>query len=80
MALAFDRAPGGKRMIGGMTRLTISLPDDLAAKIKAAAGENVSAWVANLARDAFLREEAAAVARFEAQHGDDDWERERFAA
>jgi hypothetical protein len=67
-------------MIRVMTRLTIAVPDDLAAKIKAAAGGNVSAWLADLARDALLRQEAAAVARFEAEQVDRTWDRDRWAA
>lgn len=65
-----------------MTRLTIAVPDDLARMIKAAAGGNVSAWLADLARDALLRQEAAAVAAYEARHAaaDDDWNEERWAA
>jgi hypothetical protein len=67
-------------MIGGMTRLTIAVPDELADKIKAAAGGNVSAWIADLARDALLRQEAAAVARFEAEQADRTWDLDRWAA
>jgi hypothetical protein len=60
--------------------MTIAVPDDLAEKIKNAAGGNVSAWLTDLARDALLREEAAAVAEFERAHADPDWDAERLAA
>jgi post-segregation antitoxin (ccd killing protein) len=66
-----------------MTRLTIAVPDELAERIRAAAGGNVSAWLAEVARDALLRTEAAAIADFEAQEAarsDDGWDDERFAA
>jgi post-segregation antitoxin (ccd killing protein) len=66
-----------------MTRLTIAVPDELAERIRAAAGGNVSAWLADVARDALLRMEAAAIAEFEAQEAarsNDGWDDERFAA
>lgn len=63
-----------------MTRLTIAVPDELAERIRAAAGGNVSAWIVEVARDALLRQEAAAIAEFEAQQSDDGWDEERFAA
>jgi len=63
-----------------MTRLTIAVPDELAERIRAAAGGNVSAWIVEVARDALLRREAAAIAAFEAQQSDDGWDDERFAA
>ncbi|GAA1031438.1 hypothetical protein GCM10009557_26810 [Virgisporangium ochraceum] len=66
-----------------MTRLTIVVPDDLAERIRAAAGGNVSAWLVEVARDALLRREAAAIAAFEAQEAvrsNDGWDEERFAA
>jgi hypothetical protein len=67
-------------MIVSMTRLTIAVPDELADRIRAAAGGNVSAWLADLARDALLREEAAAVAAFERDHADPAWDAQRWAA
>jgi hypothetical protein len=69
--------------IGCMTRLTIAVPDELAERIRAAAGGNVSAWFTEVARDALLRQEAAAIAAFEAQQAqqiNDGWDDERFAA
>ena len=65
-------------MIPSMTRLTIAVPDQLAEQIKATAGGNVSAWLTKVAKEALLREEAAAIAAYEAERRDDDWERERF--
>lgn len=67
-------------MIRGMTRLTIAVPDDLAVRIKAVAGGNVSAWFVDVARDALLRREAMAIAAYEAGQSDDEWDDERFAA
>ena len=66
-----------------MTRLTIVVPDELAERIRAVAGGNVSAWLVEVARDALLRQEAAAIAEFEAQEAqrsNDGWDEERFAA
>ncbi|MDG4792092.1 hypothetical protein O7626_40460 [Micromonospora sp. WMMD1102] len=60
-----------------MTRMTIALPDDLADRIKAAGGDNVSAWMQRAARDALLREEVAAVSAFERRTSDPDWDAER---
>jgi hypothetical protein len=67
-------------MLAGMTRVTIALPDDLAEQVKAKAGGNVSAWFAKLAREDLLRDEYAAIAEFERDHQDPDWDAERFAA
>jgi hypothetical protein len=66
-----------------MTRFTIVVPDELAERIRAAAGPHVSAWLVEVARDALLRQEAAAIAAFEAQEAarsNDGWDDERFAA
>ncbi len=56
------------------------VPDELAERVRAVAGTNVSAWFVDVARDALLRREAAAIAAFEAQQPDDGWDEERFAA
>jgi hypothetical protein len=61
-----------------MTRLTISVPDTLADQLKAAAGDNVSAWVAEAVRDRMVREECAALAVWEKANQDADWDRERW--
>ena len=66
-------------MLPRMTRLTIAVPDQLAEQIKASAGGNVSAWMARIATDALLREEAAAVAAYEKARQDEDWESARLA-
>jgi post-segregation antitoxin (ccd killing protein) len=66
-----------------MARVTIVVPDELAERIRAAAGGNVSAWLVEVARDALLRQEAAAIAEFEAREAarsNDGWDEERFAA
>jgi hypothetical protein len=45
-------------MLPGMTvRLTVSLPDDLAAAVREAAGNNVSGYTAHVLKDAVLREQ-----------------------
>jgi hypothetical protein len=45
-------------MLMSMTvRLTVSLPDDLAAAVKEAAGNNVSGYAAHALKDAVLREQ-----------------------
>ncbi|GAB7053159.1 hypothetical protein [Catenuloplanes indicus] len=63
-----------------MTRVSFDVPDELAARIHAAAGTNPSAWFEAIAKDALLKQEAAAVAEFETTHADEAWERERWAA
>lgn len=71
-------------MIDRMTRLTLAVPDELAAQIRAAADGNVSGWLADVARKELLREEAVAVADYEARRARRDadaeaaWESERF--
>jgi hypothetical protein len=42
-------------MLVVMTRLTIAMEDRLAAAVKAAAGDNVSGWMARLARREVVR-------------------------
>jgi hypothetical protein len=66
-------------MLARMTRLTIALPDDLAEKIKEAAAGNVSAWMAQLARNALVKQEADALAQWEAANRDDGWDAERWS-
>jgi Ribbon-helix-helix protein, copG family len=65
-----------------VTKLTISLPEDLAETIRAEAeaeGTTVSAWLGERARRALLfAESRAALADYEAEHGKiTDEERER---
>jgi hypothetical protein len=69
-------------MIPCMTRLTIAVPDDLAEKIKAAAGGNVSAWLANLAQRELVAASVDNEARWYAEHPSyaEDAEAERYAA
>jgi hypothetical protein len=56
-----------------VTKLTISLPEDLAETIRAEAeaeGTTVSAWLADHTRRSLLRaERKAALAEYEAEHG-----------
>jgi hypothetical protein len=45
-------------MLAGMTvRLTVSLPDDVAAAVREAAGNNVSGYAAHVLKEAVLREQ-----------------------
>ncbi len=60
-----------------MTRLTIAVPDELAAQIREAAEGSVSAWMAELARRALLREGAAAAAAYDRTSADTAWDAER---
>jgi hypothetical protein len=64
-------------MLIGMTRLTITVPDDLAGMIRVAGGENVSAWAARQLREALVREEARVIVEYERTHSDPDWDAER---
>ncbi|MPZ28577.1 MAG: hypothetical protein GEV12_19795 [Micromonosporaceae bacterium] len=43
-----------------MTRLTIAMDERLAEAVKAAAGDNVSAWMSRLARQEIVRQAVAA--------------------
>ncbi|MCJ7437379.1 MAG: hypothetical protein MUP97_06410 [Acidimicrobiia bacterium] len=56
-----------------VTKLTISLPEDLAETIRGEAeaeGTTVSGWVAQRARRSFLQSERkAALAEYQAEHG-----------
>jgi hypothetical protein len=58
-------------MLPGMTRMTITLDDRLAAAVRAAAGDNVSAWMARLARGEVAR--AAVEAEVAHDRDDADW-------
>lgn len=60
-----------------MTRLTIAVPDELAAQIRSAADGNVSGWLAEVARRALLRQEAAAAAAYDEATADPAWDAER---
>jgi hypothetical protein len=60
-----------------MRRLTIAVPDDLADKIRAAAGGNLSAWFTELARRQLLREDAAAAVAYDLATADPAWDTER---
>jgi post-segregation antitoxin (ccd killing protein) len=64
-------------MLVRMTRLTITVPDDLANLIRQAGGDNVSAWAARRLREALVREEAQAIAEYERTHRDPEWDAER---
>lgn len=49
-------------MLTSVTRLTIAMDEQLAAAVKAAAGDNVSAWLSRLARHEIVRQAVAAEA------------------
>jgi len=67
----------------GMTRVTVTLPDELAERVRADA-DNLSAWVADAIRVKLQHIDAASVAAYEAHRreidadGEDAWEAERF--
>jgi len=69
--------------LSGMTRVTVTLPDDLAERVKADA-DNLSAWVADAIREKLKHIDAASVAAYEAHRRAVDteaeaaWEAERF--
>ena len=67
-------------MLAVMARLTIAVPDDLAAQIRAAAGGNVSAWLTELARRQLLREDAEAAVAYDRTDVDPAWDAERESA
>jgi hypothetical protein len=60
-----------------MRRLTIAVPDELADKIRAAAGGNVAAWFIELARRQLLREDAAIAVAYDQATADPAWDIER---
>lgn len=64
-------------MMRRMTRLTITVPDDLAGLIRQAGGDNVSAWAARRLREALVREEAHVITEYERAHRDPEWDAER---
>jgi hypothetical protein len=61
-------------MIGSMERLSLSLPNDLAGRIRDAAradGSSLSAWLARAAESQLLlRNAAGAIAAWEREHGE----------
>lgn len=61
--------PSGMLLV--MTRVTIALDDQLAEAVKAAAGDNVSAWMAGLARTEVIR--LAVAAEIAHDRGDPSW-------
>jgi len=65
-------------MLQRMTRLTVSVPDGLAEQIRLAAGDNISAWMAEAARDKMLTEECLALAKWERDNRDEAWDAERW--
>jgi hypothetical protein len=60
-----------------MTRLTITVPDDLASMIRQAGGDNVSGWATRQLREALMRDESRVIAEYEQTHSDPDWDAER---
>lgn len=56
--------------MAGTTKLSISLPAELAERVRDLAGGNVSAWVADVAAREVRRHEAlVAVGEWESRHG-----------
>jgi hypothetical protein len=57
-------------MLGGMTRITVTMDDRLAEAVRATAGDNVSGWLAKLVRAELLRRAVAAEIACDQQHPD----------
>jgi hypothetical protein len=57
-------------MLGGMTRITVTMDDRLAAAVRATAGHNVSGWLADLVRHKLLEQAVAAEIACDQQHPD----------
>lgn len=57
-------------MLGGMTRITVTMDDRLAAAVRATAGHNVSGWLADLVRHKLLEQAVAAEIDCDQQHPD----------
>jgi hypothetical protein len=57
-------------MLGGMTRITVTMDDRLAAAVRATAGHNVSGWLAALVRHKLLEQAVAAEIACDQQHPD----------
>jgi hypothetical protein len=66
-------------MIPSMARMTITVPDEVAEHIRAAAGGNVSAWFTRLAQRELLRQAGPYIAAYEAAHDDPEDEDRRLA-
>jgi hypothetical protein len=66
-------------MLPRMTRITVTMDDQLAQAVKATAGDNVSGWLAKLVRTELLRRAVAAeVACDEADADYQAWRAERL--
>ncbi|MGH3927467.1 MAG: hypothetical protein ACRDTT_32155 [Pseudonocardiaceae bacterium] len=57
-------------MLRRMARITVTMDDRLAAAVRAAAGDNVSGWLAKLVRAELLRRAVAAEIACDEQHPD----------
>ena len=69
-----------ERVLQGMTRITVTMDDRLAAAVRATAGDNVSGWLAELVRAELLRRAVAAEIACDQQHPDYlAWRAERLA-
>jgi hypothetical protein len=64
-----------------MTRISVSLPDPVAAKLQALAGDDrsLSGVAADLLRQALLERACAAAAAYDRDHDDPEWEQARLA-
>lgn len=63
-----------------MTRISVSLPDPVVERLRAAAGDeaSLSSYAAQIIRQALLERAAAAVGAYERDHDDVEWERARL--
>lgn len=66
-------------MLSGMTRITVTMDDQLARAVKATAGDNVSGWLTKLVRAELLRRAVAAEVACDAVDPDyQAWRAERL--
>lgn len=63
-----------------MTRISVSLPDPVAERLREAAGgeSSVSGYAAQIIREALFERAAQAAAAYDRAHDDPEWERVRL--
>ena len=66
-------------MLHSMTRITVTMDDQLAEAVRTTAGDNVSGWLAKLVRTELLRRAVAAEIACDQEHPDYlDWRADRL--
>jgi hypothetical protein len=65
-----------------VTRISVSLPDPVAERLRDAAGgaSSVSGYAAQIIREALLARAAQAAASYDRAHDDPEWERARLVS